>query len=674
MKNKKKLLFLLPVLAIIIFVVLYIVFKYSEPNVLDSKDKEWISQNGGKIVDIAVVNNIPLYGSDGKGLVFDYLDYVTQESTIEFNKIPYLIGGEPGNAEYQIEIIDGDVNLTKNQLLIYEDNYVAIGKKNEILDLFSDLKGQTIGVLTTDSSMINYYLKGLSTVVIKNYDTIENLFTALDESEINLVVVPNVMNLDKTINNKYYVNYFFNEISKKVVLTLSDKNNEMNTIFKKTYNRWLEEEYTDDYNELLLNYYLKENNINDKTRADLLSKTYVYGYVDTPPYEFSKSSKMYGIAIEYMNRIVRLTDIDITYREYKDYKELKQAIEKGDVDIYFDYVNIKDSGYLQTKSVFSEEYVVLGNNEVAINSLESLKNKNVNMFSGNYLLSFVKDNSMANIHEYTKVSDLLKDDNLIIVDKEIYNYYKNSTFKDLTVLYDDYMTNEYSFMIKSTNDSFYKLFDFIINTNSYFNYRREAYKSFDDSIFSNVSFEELYLIILGIILVPIIIVVGILLLIKNKHRINILKRDDRKKFTDMLTSLKNRNYLNLNIPKWNENKTYPQAIVIIDLNNTKYVNDNYGREKGDNLIVKAASILVNAQLENSEIIRSDGNEFLIYMIGYNENQVEVYTKKLSKSLKDLPYGFGAAIGYSMITDNIKTIDDAINEATLDMESDKESNK
>jgi len=674
MKNKKKLLFLLPVLAIIIFIVLYIVFKYSEPNVLDSKDKEWISQNGGKIIDIAVINNIPLYGSDGKGLVFDYLDYVTQESTIEFNKIPYLVGGEPGNAEYQIEIIDGDVNLTKNQLLIYEDNYVAIGKKNEILDLFSELKGQTIGVLTTDSSMINYYLKGLSTVVIKNYDTIESLFTALDNGEINLVVIPNIMNLDKTISNKYYVNYFFNEISKKVVLTLSDKNNDMNTIFKKTYNRWLEEEYTDDYNELLLNYYLKENNINDKTRADLLSKTYVYGYVDTAPYEFSKSNKMYGIAIEYMNRIVRLTDIDITYREYKDYKELKQAIEKGDVDIYFDDVNIKDSGYLQTKSVFSEEYVVLGNNETAVNSLESLKNKNVNMISGNYLLSFVKDNSMANIHEYTKVSDLLKDDNLIIVDKEIYNYYKNSTFKDLTVLYDDFMTNEYSFMIKSTNDSFYKLFDFIINTNSYFNYRREAYNSFDDSIFSSVSFEELYLIILGIILVPIIIVVGVLLLIKNKHRINILKRDDRKKFTDMLTSLKNRNYLNLNIPKWNENKTYPQSIVIIDLNNTKYVNDNYGREKGDNLIVKAASILVNAQLENSEIIRSDGNEFLIYMIGYNENQVEVYTKKLSKSLKDLPYGFGAAIGYSMITDNIKTIDDAINEATIDMESDKESNK
>ena len=236
------------------------------------------------------------------------------------------------------------------------------------------------------------------------------------------------------------------------------------------------------------------------------------------------------------------------------------------------------------------------------------------------------------------------------------------------------MTNEYRFMIKSNNDSFYKLFDFVINTNSYLNYRNEAYKSFDNSIFSGVSFEELYLIILGIILIPITVLVIIVLILKNKHRIKLLRKDERKKYTDMLTSLKNRNYLNMSIPKWNENKTYPQSIIIIDLNNTKYVNDNYGREKGDNLIVKAASILVNAQLENSEIIRSDGNEFLIYMIGYNENQIDVYTKKLSKSLKDLPYGFGAAVGYSMITDNIKTIDDAINEATIEMESDKESNK
>ena len=47
-------------------------------------------------------------------------------------------------------------------------------------------------------------------------------------------------------------------------------------------------------------------------------------------------------------------------------------------------------------------------------------------------------------------------------------------------------------------------------------------------------------------------------------------------------------------------------------------------------------------------------------------------RKLRKEFLELPYGFGASVGYSMIFDNIKTIDDAMNEAMIDMQSDKES--
>ena len=130
----------------------------------------------------------------------------------------------------------------------------------------------------------------------------------------------------------------------------------------------------------------------------------------------------------------------------------------------------------------------------------------------------------------------------------------------------------------------------------------------------------------------------------------------------------------LKMPEWEESKVYPQAIVIIDLNNVKYVNDNYGHEEGDKLIIEAAGILVNTQLENSEIIRTDGNEFLIYLIGYSQRQITTYTKKLSKELKNLPREFGAGVGFSMITDEIKTIDDAINEATMEMITNKEEFK
>ena len=174
--------------------------------------------------------------------------------------------------------------------------------------------------------------------------------------------------------------------------------------------------------------------------------------------------------------------------------------------------------------------------------------------------------------------------------------------------------------------------------------------------------------------IPLGIILIIYLLYKQKTKIKKVKTTERHKYTDMLTSLKNRNYLNAKMPEWEDSKVYPQAIVMVDLNNVKYVNDNFGHEEGDQLIIKAAGILVNTQLENSEIIRTDGNEFLIYLVGYSERQVETYAKKLGKEMKSLPHEFGAAVGYSMIQDKIKTLDDAINEATLEMIANKEDLK
>ena len=59
------------------------------------------------------------------------------------------------------------------------------------------------------------------------------------------------------------------------------------------------------------------------------------------------------------------------------------------------------------------------------------------------------------------------------------------------------------------------------------------------------------------------------------------------------------------------------------------------------------------------------------MVGYDEKDIIEYTRKISKELKELPHKFGATLGYSMIENDIKTIDDAINEATLSMRQAKE---
>lgn len=225
-------------------------------------------------------------------------------------------------------------------------------------------------------------------------------------------------------------------------------------------------------------------------------------------------------------------------------------------------------------------------------------------------------------------------------------------------------------MIKNEEVKLFNIFNYVTNTNSYFRYRNTAINKLNASLFEKMSFEQLYIIILLAIFIPLIVIITTATLVHRKRTIKRIKKEERRKYTDMLTSLKNRNYLNLNLDTWNKNRTYPQAVIIVDLNNIKYVNDNYGHEEGDELIIKAAAMLVNTQLENSEIIRTDGNEFLVYLVGYSEKQIEIYTKKMAKEFKNLPYNFGAALGYSMIVDDIKTVDDAINEATLQMRINK----
>ena len=678
---KKKLLIILPVLiALIAFIFVYRYYnKEDKTTTLTVSEKRWVEDNNEKEYDFEVVNDYPLYGLNGEGVIFDFLNDFEKNIGITFNKISYLKSANPNSNSYRIRILDNDEKISKKDLFLFNDNYVAVGKEYRRLNHITDMKNIKFGILKEDKDEVSYYLKSGSNLSYESYDDITKLYNALDQGTVNMIIVPNIMYLNYTIqNNKYFINYYFTELKKQIVLTLSNDNNELNNIVTKYYNKWRQTKYVSEYNDEYLNYYLTNNKIDAKTKAKLISKNYVYGYVENVPYEKKVNGKVAGIAGEYIDRIARLADINFEYKKYSSLKDLEKAIDKGEVDIYFNYYNYNNKKYLETVSTFIEDYVILGKQEDnhVINSFESLKGTNIAMLGNDSLYNYFKNNSRANIETFDNLDDLIKNagSRAIVVDSEIYSYYQNNKFKKLKLIYKDNMTNDYKFMVKNDNKAFYNLFNYIINTNSYYNYRNSGIENLNASILEDSTFEQFYTIVLIIIFTPLIILGITYLILKHKKAKKKVKITDRQKYTDMLTSLKNRNYLNAKMQEWEDCEVFPQSIVIVDLNNVKYVNDNYGHEEGDQLIIKAAGVLVNTQLENSEIIRTDGNEFLIYLVGYSDRQMSTYTKKLSKEMKNLPHEFGAAIGYSMITDEIKTIDDAINEATLEMITNKEEYK
>ena len=300
-----------------------------------------------------------------------------------------------------------------------------------------------------------------------------------------------------------------------------------------------------------------------------------------------------------------------------------------------------------------------------------LKGKDVTTINGTFINDLLTSNGIK-YTLYDNSSELIKHigNNIVVIDKDMYEYYRNTKFSDFYEIYTGTLNADYTFVIRDVNKNkvFADMFSYYVSTVSYNTIR------YDYNIKSNVHDFNLLLIFL----ISVVLVLGIFALIiiikKKKNNEKVLKNNEKLKYVDAMTSLKNRLYLNCKIKEWDDNVIYPQAFVVIDLNNLKDINDSHGHEEGDIIIKKAASILIVNQEPNTDVIRTDGNEFLIYMVGYSEKDVVNYTRRIYKELKELPYGFGASVGYSMIMDDVKTVDDAINEAILDMKNNKKNSK
>lgn len=136
-------------------------------------------------------------------------------------------------------------------------------------------------------------------------------------------------------------------------------------------------------------------------------------------------------------------------------------------------------------------------------------------------------------------------------------------------------------------------------------------------------------------------------LAQNKH-VNEVKRLKKKAFRDQLTGLYNRRAWEELINKEEERcKRYGHsaAVFFIDLNNLKEVNDNFGHAAGDQLIKKAADILIDTTRGNDIVARLGGDEFVILSIENNKAGAERLLKRLVANFEQ--QNVSTAIGFSM---------------------------
>ena len=393
------------------------------------------------------------------------------------------------------------------------------------------------------------------------------------------------------------------------------------------------------------------------------------------PLEGKINNTFSGLTGHYLKEFSKLTGTTYKYIKYKNVDKLSKALSDKKIDLVYISYGINNSNYVTTSYIGTKNIVVLvpNNSDLIINSIESLKGMDVSLIKNRSLKNMFSTQNIFNIVERESVEELYKTDNdVIIIEKEVYDYYKTNKLEDYKIAY---IGNEYvydAFLLNNSNEALNKLFSFYISIKSA---KTSANQSVIDTLQDKNNNWFLSFIVDNAFVIIIILLLALFIGYKYGNKVRLtkkIKKEDKMLYLDVMTNVKNRNYLNDNIEYWEKNIIYPQTIIILDLNKIKELNDKQGHEAGDEQIKACANVLIKTQRENSEIMRTDGNEFTIYLVGYEEKVIMSYIHKLNKELKNsLPNKeYGVSIGYSMITNEIKTIDDAINEALIMVKENK----
>lgn len=660
-------------LAGIIFIALFVVFilNYSKDDSSFSiLEKKWINDNTSNVVDVSIYNDVPIYGKSGNGVSFDLLDEFTDKYGVNFNKVSYLNQDTSNLKGSAFHILDSNASISDKDILLYKDNYVLVSNGDTSIDSISDIDSMSIFILSSDMGVISNYLSLSKNITFNPKDDIDDIILSFDDN-VCYAIIPYNMYISEILGNDLNILFKFNDIYNKYVLTIEDKT--FLNIMKKFYNLYGKDSEIESYKKHFLVEYFNDKDISDVDRLSYNSTQYIVGYVDYMPYTGSDSDLIVGTLSNYFSGFEDIYNVDFKFYKYNSIEEVKTALSHGDIDLAFG--NFNTSGLnvdtIYTPSLFKEEYVVLSKDKLVVDSIKSLNGMEVISVGGTYINDLLTSNGIK-YTVYNNSLELMKHigNDIVVIDRDMYNYYRNAKFSDFYEVYIGSLNDEYRFVIRDVNKNkvFADMFSYYVSTVDYNSIRYE-YNTTGELNDFNV------LLIFLISVVCVLFVIFLTFVIKKKkNNEQILKNNDKLKYIDSMTSLKNRLYLNVKIKEWDDNVIYPQAFVVIDLNNLKDINDNHGHEEGDIIIKKAASILINNQGANTDIVRTDGNEFLIYMVGYSEKDVTSYTRKIYKELKELPYGYGASVGYSMIMDDVKTVDDAINEAILDMKNNKKNSK
>ena len=139
---------------------------------------------------------------------------------------------------------------------------------------------------------------------------------------------------------------------------------------------------------------------------------------------------------------------------------------------------------------------------------------------------------------------------------------------------------------------------------------------------------------------------------------------------DGMTGLLNRAFLEAEIKRLNFGRAYPISIIIIDANNLKEINDQYGHQEGDKLIQNIGKLIAQTFRTDDVLARIGGDEFAMVLLATNSHNcseiltrfrtnIEIFNKENDSLPVNVAIGSATSDGKEDLESVIKRADEAM---------------
>lgn len=145
---------------------------------------------------------------------------------------------------------------------------------------------------------------------------------------------------------------------------------------------------------------------------------------------------------------------------------------------------------------------------------------------------------------------------------------------------------------------------------------------------------------------------------------------------DFLTALPNRKGFNEKVENLIKNRTH-FMLILIDLDKFKFINDHYGHNFGDELLLRFGKRLKNILSNNDFRCRLSGDEFIILFENYEKNIIKDKIENIFKKfyspflINDIEYNLTISAGITMYPDYGSSLSSIISSAEYALKKAKE---